>query len=354
MNRTQFLLKSWLLLSGGMMARASGLLQPATAVAALRHPEEPVVTGRHAFAESGAGHSFSEHPANLRSDGASASRITILYTNDTHARIDPFPEHAVEHAGLGGVAQRAELVRQIRRHTPHCLLLDAGDLFHDAPWFRLLGGERLLKLMSDMGYDAMGIGENEFIEGPEGLARAAAGARFPLLCANYRVKGTPLEGVIRQSVIRIVGGIRIGIFGLGLRLSDHLQLEKYDGVLYGDPSEWAERMVQHLRQRYRCDYIICLSHLGHHYSDGRIDDLKLASHVEGIDLIIGGHTHTFLKAPVAVNNPGGGVTWITQAGHSGVRLGRIDLIAGPEGEIHEQVAGFYSIREETGRATNLM
>ena len=251
--------------------------------------------------------------------------ITILYTNDTHARLDPFPENATQFAGLGGIARRASLVKKIRKTKKNVLLLDAGDVFQGTPWFDVYGGEVDLKLMSDMHYDAMAVGNHEFDNGPDGFADAARKAGFPILAANYHVTGTPMNEFVRRFIVREIGGFKIGIFGLGIQLNGVVPRHLYGDVQYRDPAIWAEGLVRSLRIYHRCDLIICLSHLGYHYDDNRIDDIKLAKKVGGIDLIIGGHTHTFLDTPIEIQNYSGGLTYITQMGHSGIWLGRIDI-----------------------------
>jgi 5'-nucleotidase len=271
--------------------------------------------------------------------------VTILYTNDTHARIDPFPPNAVNHAGLGGISRRATLVKRIRQESPHNLLLDAGDVFHGTPWFNLFGGKRDLEVMSLMGYDAMCLGDHEFKNGLDGFAEVAPAADFPILCANYRVTGTPMDPFVRQFITQEKAGVKFGIFGLGIRLRGLIDPELYGDIRYANPIAWAEALVEHLRENYRCDYIICLSHLGYHYDDGRIDDRKLASQVNGMDLIIGGHTHTFMDQPEAVTTPNGGKTLVTQAGHSGIRLGRIDLNLNCYGVLEHVISHQYTIGE---------
>lgn len=251
--------------------------------------------------------------------------ITILYTNDTHARLDPFPDNAVQFAGLGGIARRASLVKKIRSQSKHVLLLDAGDVFQGTPWFDVYGGELDLKLMSEMGYDAMAVGNHEFDRGPDGFAESAQKATFPILAANYDASGTPMNSFLRRLIVREFDGFRIGIFGLGIELDGVVSPDLYGDVKHRDPIAWANGMTNSLRDYHKCDFIICLSHLGFKYNDGRMDDLTLAEKVSGIDLIIGGHTHTFLDYPVGVTNPEGKVTKVTQMGHGGVRLGRIDL-----------------------------
>lgn len=255
----------------------------------------------------------------------SGPSLTILYTNDTHARLDPFPQNAREFAGLGGIAERASLVKKIRSQNRNVLLLDAGDVFQGTPWFDVYGGAVDLKLMTEMNYDAMAIGNHEFDRGPDGFAEAAQKAGFPILASNYFVRDTPLNPFVQRQLIKDFDGFRVGIFGLGIRLQGVVDRKLYGGVRYFDPVQVSQRMVHSLRENHRCDYVICLSHLGYHYDDERIDDQKIAKQISGIDLIIGGHTHTFLDAPVEVENPSGNKTLITQMGHSGVRLGRLDV-----------------------------
>lgn len=273
--------------------------------------------------------------------------ITILYTNDTHARLDPFPDNAVEFAGLGGIARRASLVKKIRSQNKNVLLLDAGDVFQGTPWFDVYGGEIDLKLMSEMGYDAMAVGNHEFDRGPDGFAEAAQKAKFPILASNYDATGTPMNSYLDRLIVREFDGFRVGIFGLGIELEGVVSPELYGDVKHRDPIAWANGMTNSLRDYHKCDFIICLSHLGFRYSSGRMDDLTLAKKVAGIDLIIGAHTHTFLDYPVGVMNPEGSVTQITQMGHGGVRLGRIDVSYNEHHEKYSLSDRFYVIGENT-------
>lgn len=251
--------------------------------------------------------------------------LTILFTNDTHARIDPFPQNAREFAGLGGISRRASLIKKIRYHADYTLLLDAGDVFYGTPWFDVYGGSVDFKVMSAIGYDAMTLGNHEFSLGPEKFAEAAVEAGFPFLAANYRVRNTPMNPFIEDYLIREFAGVRVGVFGIGIELNGVVEPDLQGGVTSLDPVRIARRSANSLRVHHQCDYVICLSHLGYKYESDKIDDLTLAETVKGIDLIIGGHTHTFLDEPVGVTNPEGSKTWVTQMGHSGIRLGRIDL-----------------------------
>lgn len=251
--------------------------------------------------------------------------ITILYTNDTHARLDPFPANAKEFAGLGGIARRASLIKKIRSMKKNVLLLDAGDVFHGTTWFDVYGGRIDFKLMTEMNYDAMAIGNHEFDKGPEGLAAAADHAGFPFLAANYIVRNTPLEPFVRRQIVKEFDGFKIGIFGLGIEFDGVIDRSLTGSVRAADPIRNAVQITRFLKDSLRCDYIICLSHLGYYYPDSRVDDFDVAHTVDDLDLIIGGHTHTFLDEPTEIQKESGKSVYITQMGYGGVRLGRIDL-----------------------------
>jgi len=264
--------------------------------------------------------------------------ITILHTNDTHSRIKPFPDSAGDLAGLGGFARRATLIKKIRQQQKNVLLLDAGDIFQGTPYFNFYKGKLELELMSKMGYDAAAIGNHEFDNGLNGFADVATNADFPFLCSNYFVRNTPMEPFVQNFIIKEFGNIKIGIFGLGIAF-ENLILEKlHKGVTYRDAKVLAEAMVRSLRTYQQCDYVICLSHLGYKYEDNRVSDWAIANEVDGIDLIIGGHTHTFLDEPVRVGKPGQPETLITQVGWGGVILGRLDLHFAPDKTIKKAVA----------------
>lgn len=263
--------------------------------------------------------------ASATSGLSSIDDITILYTNDTHARLDPFPKNAKEFAGLGGIARRASLIKKIRWAQKNVLLLDAGDVFHGTSWFDVYGGGVDFKLMTEMNYDAMAIGNHEFDRGPDGFAEAADHAGFPFLAANYIVRNTPLDPFVQRQIVKEFDGFRIGIFGLGIEFDGVINRSLTGSVRAADPISNAVQITRYLKNSLRCDFIICLSHLGYHYSDARSDDHDIARTVDDIDLIIGGHTHTFLEAPTEIQKESGKSVYITQMGHGGVRLGRIDL-----------------------------
>ncbi|MDN3204414.1 bifunctional metallophosphatase/5'-nucleotidase [Algoriphagus sediminis] len=257
-------------------------------------------------------------------------KLTILHTNDMHSYIEPFEEGRYQ--GLGGMAARASIVNKIRFQEANVMLLDSGDVFQGTPYFNLFGGELELKLMSEMGYDATTVGNHEFDNGIGGLEHAMQFANFPHLIANYDFSRNTLSGKVKPFKIFERGEIKIGVFGLGIELEGLVNSRMYDGTLYIDPIATAKEMVQEL-QKQGCDLIVCLSHLGYDYGDSRKpSDLILAKEVSEIDVILGGHTHTFMEEPLLLTNSEGFTTTINQVGWAGINLGRIDVMFTEKGK----------------------
>ena len=252
--------------------------------------------------------------------------ITILHTNDVHSHIDPFPADHARSANMGGVARRAALVEQIRRENPNTLLLDAGDIFQGTPYFNFYGGELEFRLMSKMGYDVATIGNHDFDNGIDGLLAQMPYADFQLISANYDFKNTVMDGYVKPYTTKTLDGIKVGIFGLGISLNGLVLPELYKETIYLDPVETAQDMSRILREEEGCQLVIALSHLGHEYRNPNIpSDVLLASQTESIDLIIGGHTHTFLERPIIRPNRRDKNVLINQVGCYGLYLGRIDF-----------------------------
>lgn len=258
-------------------------------------------------------------------EAAQTINLTILHTNDQHSRIDPLPDDGRQYGGMGGMAKRATLVEQIRKEEPNVLLLDAGDIWQGTPYFNFFKGEVEYKLMSQMKYDAATLGNHDFDNGLEGLQQQLPKASFPFVSANYDFSKTILKNQFEPYRIFEKQGVRIGVFGLGIELEGLVSKNNYRETVYLDPVTTAREMVQELRDNQKCNLVVCLSHLGYKYEDDKIDDVKLAQQVAGIDLIIGGHTHTFLDQPTAIMHDSGHETLINQVGWSGIFLGRIDF-----------------------------
>ena len=255
--------------------------------------------------------------------GIEGRKLTILHTNDMHSHIEAFDEGRYE--GRGGMAARASAIQQVRREVDQLLLLDVGDVFQGTPYFNMFGGELELKLMSTMGYDATTVGNHEFDNGLNGLKYAMQFANFPHLIANYDFSRNQLAGLTKPYQVFDKGGLKIGVFGLGIRLEGLVSAAMYGNTIYQDPIPVAREMVQELKAK-DCDLIVCLSHLGYQYDNpGRPSDKLLAQEVSEIDIILGGHTHTFMEKPFMLTNSDGFTSTINQVGWAGLNLGRIDI-----------------------------
>lgn len=253
-------------------------------------------------------------------------KITILHTNDWHSRIDPFPMDGGKYQGQGGAAARVALIKKIRSQEPNVLLLDAGDIFQGTPYFNFYHGEIEMKLMSEMQYDASAIGNHDFDAGLDGLAKQLVHANFPIINANYDFSDTIMNGKTIPYKIFNKGKIKIGVFGIGIEMKGLVPENLYGNTIYNNPVSISNTISSTLKHNHKCDLVICLSHLGYQYDTEKIDDIKLAQQTKNIDLIIGGHTHTFLDKPTTVSNSENKNVLINQVGWAGLVLGRIDFL----------------------------
>lgn len=251
-------------------------------------------------------------------------KITILHTNDVHSHIDEFPKSHSRHAYQGGVAHRAALINTIRKTEKNVLLLDAGDIFQGTPYFNMFQGQMEYDVMNYLKYDAATIGNHDFDIGIDGLVTQLKRANFSMLNANYITKDTALAEHVKPYQIFEKSGVKIGVFGIGIELKGLVPDDLCKGVVYQDPISVFKTQEKNLKAQ-GCDIIICLSHLGFEYKEQKISDLKLAEISEFTDLIIGGHTHTFLDAPKRLKNALGKDVIVNQAGWAGLRLGRADF-----------------------------
>ncbi len=253
--------------------------------------------------------------------------LTVLHTNDVHSYIDPFPANHPKNPNMGGVARRATLIESIKKENSNVLLLDAGDIFQGTPYFNYFGGELEFKLMSMMQYDVSTMGNHDFDNGIDGFYAQLPNAKFDFVSANYDFKNTILNGIVKPYKILKKEGIKVGVFGLGVQLDGLVDKRNYKETVYLDPVEIAQDMARVLKQEQQCDLVICLSHIGYDYKNDpdKICDLKLAARTKDIDLIIGGHTHTFLERPTIIKNVDGKEVLVNQVGCYGINLGRIDF-----------------------------
>lgn len=254
------------------------------------------------------------------------TRITILHTNDVHSRLDPFPMDGSRNAGQGGVAARAALIKKIRAQEEHVLLLDAGDIFQGTPYFNVFKGEPELKAMHQMGYDAVIMGNHDFDAGLENFAeKIVTHGKMPVLMSNYGFEGTAMESINQPYKVFRKGDLKIGVLGVGIELAGLVPEQLYGKTEYLDPIQHASAQANLLKQKHRCDLVICLSHLGDKYADNKVSDEVLARESADIDLIIGGHTHRFFEKPREYNNKTGKKVLVNQVGWGGLQLGRLDF-----------------------------
>jgi 5'-nucleotidase len=252
-------------------------------------------------------------------------KLVILHTNDTHSQIDPLPANHPKFPNQGGIMARAAMIDKYRKENDHVLLLDSGDFFQGTPYFNRFHGVLEMKLMSALAYDVVTLGNHDFDIGVDGFMNAQQHANFKFVNANYDFGQTAMAAVVQAYQIIQKGHYKVGIFGLGIDINGLVPASNFEGIRIKDPFESASVVIQELKRR-NCDLIICLSHLGYQYEDkSKPSDLLLAEKVAGIDLILGGHTHTFMEAPTKVTNVAGQDVWIHQVGWAGVRLGAIEV-----------------------------
>ena len=256
----------------------------------------------------------------------SAKKLTILHTNDQHSRIEPFDQSYTKNPNQGGFARRASLIQSIRNKENNVLLVDSGDTFQGTPYFNFFGGELEFRLMSMMGYEASTLGNHDFDNGLEGFLKVQPNAKFPFICSNYDFKNTILENSTIPYKILDKKGVKVGLFGLGVELEGLVGKKNYGNTKYLDPVEIANHYADFLKNEKKCDLVICLSHIGYEYENepNKICDKILVAQTENIDLILGGHTHTFFKEPEVFKNKNNKNVLVNQVGWAGLLLGRLD------------------------------
>ena len=254
---------------------------------------------------------------------ARVKQLLILHTNDTHSCIVPLKETLADtaKAGRGGYIRRVAMINQEREKNPNLLLFDSGDFSQGSPYYSMFKGDVEVGLMNMMQYDAATIGNHEFDFGLENMARLFRMAKFPIVCANYDFTGTCVEGLVKPYVILKRNGMKIGVFGLAPEMKGLVSDKNCVGVKYLDPVKKANEIAGFLKNKEKCDLVICLSHLG--WSTGDDDDNKMMKNTRNIDIVLGGHSHTFFKTLRYVKNLDGVNVPNDQNGKSGIFIGRI-------------------------------
>ena len=247
-------------------------------------------------------------------------KLIILHTSDMHSRVEPVERKDDRDFDKGGLVRRATFLKEFRKDHPDVLLFDSGDFSQGTPYYNMFQGEVEVELMNEMKYDAMTIGNHEFDFGLENMARLFKMAKFPVVCANYDVDATVLKGLVEPYTIIKRDGVRIGVLGLGYPLEGMVQANKCEGVIFKDPIETANEVAAILKNKEKCDVVICLSHLGVQY-----DKKELIPNIRNIDIVLGGHSHTFMKTPMMLSDKDGKSVTLMHSGARGVNVGRMDL-----------------------------
>ena len=252
--------------------------------------------------------------------------ILVLHTNDMHSRIEPFAKDYVDStlADKGGMLRRANFIAQQRKEHKNVLLFDSGDFSQGTPYYNLYKGEVEVEMMNAMGYDAATIGNHEFDFGLSNMVRLFKMAKFPIVCSNYDVKGTMLDGLVKDYVVLNRSKMRIGVFGLSPAMLGLVSKAKFADVNMKNPIKEAQRVVDILINVEKCDLIICLSHLGWN-SNNEFNDIKLIENTRGIDIVCGGHSHTFFEKPKTVKNLDGKDVYVSQMGKHGAYVGYMNV-----------------------------
>lgn len=249
--------------------------------------------------------------------------LLILHTNDTHSRVEPVSttDPNPEFAGKAGFVRRVTLLKEMRKQNKNLLLFDCGDFSQGSPFYNLFGGEVEVKLMNEMGYDAVAIGNHEFDFGLENMARLFKMAEFPMVCTNYGVQGTVLEGLVKPYLVLEREGIKIGVLGVSPALEGLVQAKNCKGVVFENPIEAALRVADFLKNQEKCDLVICLSHLG--WQGTPYSDEALIANTRHIDVVLGGHSHSYFERPLFYKNLDGKEIPLQQMGKNAVYVGEI-------------------------------
>ncbi len=257
--------------------------------------------------------------------GLNAQDLVILHTNDTHSQI--MPQTAGPGKGLGGYERREEYINSVREANKNVILLDAGDFSQGTPYFTIFRGDVEIELMNALGYDAACLGNHEFDNGQAEIARRIKDADFPVLCSNYSFSAqSPLKDVVKPYTVIEKGGFRVGVIGVTVNLKGLVSPKNIEGMKYLNPYSVVNKLALELKNKEKCDLVILLTHVG--YSNGKeqnpSDDL-LAANSENVDIIIGGHSHTYIKKPALIKNKLGKEVMVVTAGEKGENVGRIDV-----------------------------
>lgn len=249
--------------------------------------------------------------------------IVIIHTNDSHSCILPMSPNLADttKAGKGGFLRRITMLNEERKKDPELLYIDSGDFFQGSAYYTMFTGEVEIGLMNMMGLDAVTLGNHEWDSGMERLVENLRMANFPIVCSNYDFSGTELEKLVKPFTIVNKKGVKIGILAIGPKLEGLVDKKHYGDVKYLDPAESALKTATLLKEKEKCDLVICISHLGW----GPDYDIAMIKQTKYIDLVLGGHTHTQFKEIRYVKDLDGKDVAVDQNGKSGINVSKMTL-----------------------------
>lgn len=252
--------------------------------------------------------------------------FVVLHTNDTHSQIEPYGEDDKRNAGKAGILRREVLIREIRQQNKNVFVFDVGDFVQGTPYFNFFKGRAEVELMNYLKPDAVTLGNHEFDNGIDFLVDMIKKAKFPVVCTNYDLSSTPLNKYVKPWLIIKRGGLNVGVVSANINPKGLISAANYEGMKWLEPISKADEVAGWLKKSKGCDIVICLSHLGYEYDNGMADDKKLAAKSRNIDVILGGHTHTFMRTPEIIKNAEGKDVVVNQSGKGGIQVGRLDFL----------------------------
>ena len=255
----------------------------------------------------------------------SKKQLVILHTNDTHSCIMPLNENLdnKDLAGRGGFLRRISMIKEERKQNPDLLFFDSGDFSQGSGFYTIFKGEVEVGLMNYMGYDAVTIGNHEFDFGLENMARLFRMANFPIVCSNYDFTGTPCEGLVKPYIIINRAGVRVGVFGVCPQPKGLVTEKNYEGMRYIRPAQAAQPVIDRLRSEEHCDMVVCLSHLG--WGDAPDMDPDFIANTTGLDVLLGGHSHTYFERPQYLHDRVGHEVLVDHQGKNARFLGTVEV-----------------------------
>jgi len=257
---------------------------------------------------------------------AQQKSVVILHLNDTHSRIEPMPLNDEINPDKGGAIRQETYIQTVRKETKNVFVFYSGDMVQGTPYFNLFGGKVEIAVANQMKTDAACLGNHEFDNGMNFLSKMIRSATFPFITTNLDFTGTPIKGLTKKYLIIKRGGMKIGIIGLMISPVGLVAKKNYEGMKYLNPIETANQTAAFLKKNKKCDLVICLSHLGYFPSEDRLGDITLAKQSRNIDIILGGHTHTYMQQPDRRINLDGKEVIIQQTGAYGINVGRMDVV----------------------------